>query len=156
MEHPESHLVRRTFTVRQMDLPPSVQLTKRSLLRWFALSFGLLSEKESRSTVLDVLDALLYFNLARASPPTTTDIQNYVKVKSGKDISEKLLRYHLKRLIDIGFLQRRRLRYFFCSDPKSDPADLKAGFNHHISEPLNKSLGDVVFVLEKLSDSYKK
>lgn len=149
-------MVRRSFTIRQMDLPPNVTLTKRSLLRWFALSFGLLSEKESRATVLDVLDALFYFNLARASPPNTVDIQTYVKEKSGKDISEKLLRYHLKRLIDVGFLQRRRLRYFFCSDPKADPADLKAGFNHHISEPLNKSLADVVFVLEKLSESYKK
>lgn len=155
MEHPESHLVRRTFTVREMDLPPNVTLTKRSLLRWFALSFGLLSEKESRATVLDVLDALFFFNLSRQSAPTTNDLLQYLKEKN-KEVSEKLLRYHLKRLIAIGFLQRRRLRYFFCSAPKAEPEDLKAGFQHAIAEPLNRSLADVVLVLEKLSDSYKK
>jgi hypothetical protein len=156
LEHPESHLVRKSFTVRQMDLPPNVTLTKRSLLRWFALSFGLLSGKESRATVLDVLDALFFYNLSRMSPPSTIDIKNYVKEKANKDISEKLLRYHLKRLIDIGFLERRKLRYFFCTDPKAEQTDLKAGFIHHISSPINQSLVEVAGVIEKLSESYKE
>ncbi len=155
MEHPESHLVRRSFTIRQMDLPPNVTLTKRSLLRWFALSFGLLSEKESRSTILDVLDALFYFNLSRQSAPSTEELRQHLKEK-GKEVSEKLLRYHLKRLIDLGLLQRKRLRYSFCSAPKAEPTDLIAGFNYSISEPLNKALADVSLVLEKLSESYKK
>ena len=37
MEHPESSLIRKEWIVRQMDLPPEVKLTRRSLLRWFAL-----------------------------------------------------------------------------------------------------------------------
>jgi len=58
---PESEFVRKTFTIKRMDLPPSVQLTKRSLLRWFALSFGLISECESRDTVFNVLVAVFHF-----------------------------------------------------------------------------------------------
>jgi predicted transcriptional regulator len=138
-----------------MDLPPSVSLTKRSLLRWFALSFGLISEKESRATILDVLDALFYFNISRLSAPTSNDLLRYLNEKQ-KPVSEKLLRYHLKRLVDIGLLQRKRLRYSFCSDPKADPSDLKAGFNHSLIVPLNSALADVSSVLEKLSENYKK
>jgi hypothetical protein len=44
MRHPESDFVRKTFTFRRMDLPPQVLLTKKSLLRWIALSMGLISE----------------------------------------------------------------------------------------------------------------
>ena len=68
---PESELVRKTFILKKMDLPPSVQLTKRSLIRWFALSFGLISEKESRDTVLNVLDALFHFLLYKKQNPST-------------------------------------------------------------------------------------
>ncbi|HIH21332.1 MAG TPA: hypothetical protein HA222_01560, partial [Candidatus Diapherotrites archaeon] len=42
-EFPEAELVRRVFVVREMDLPPQVLLTKRSLLRWFALASGMIS-----------------------------------------------------------------------------------------------------------------
>ena len=41
-ELPEAGLVRKTITLREMDLPPEVKLTKKSLLRWFALSTGLI------------------------------------------------------------------------------------------------------------------
>lgn len=48
---PEAELVRRTFTVKEIDLPPHVRMTKRSLLRWFALASGWISEQESRQTI---------------------------------------------------------------------------------------------------------
>jgi len=67
---PEAELIRNTYIIREMDIPPQVKLTKRSLLRWLALSLGLISENESRSTVLDVLDALFYFQFAKSQNPT--------------------------------------------------------------------------------------
>ncbi|MDZ4256463.1 MAG: hypothetical protein U1C71_02570, partial [archaeon] len=62
---PEADLVRRTFTIKEVDLPPQVRMTKRGLLRWFALASGLLSEQESRQTILDVMDALFHFHLSQ-------------------------------------------------------------------------------------------
>ena len=114
---PESELVRKSFTIKRMDLPPSVQLTKRSLLRWFALSFGLLSEQESRDTVLNVLDALFSLMLSKGQNPTTLEIQSYIEGKYHKKISEKLLRYHLNRLISLELLQRKQNRYFLNNSP---------------------------------------
>lgn len=154
-EHPEAEFVRKTFVIRQMDFPPEVSLTKRSLLRWFALAFGLISEKESRSTVLDVLDALFTLQLSRKVSPSTAELLDFFK-SSEKKIDEKLLRYHLKRLIDVGLLERRKGRLSFASDPQSEKTDLAKGFEHNIRAPLNDSLNRVSVALGKISDKYMK
>ena len=156
VQHPESELVRKTFTLKQMDLPPSVQLTKRSMLRWFAMSFGLLSEQESRDTVLNVLDSLFYFLLFKKQNPSTIELQTYISDKYGKKISEKLLRYHLNRLIALEFVQRKRNRYFLNNNPSTEPDDLVESFNFWVKKPVNESLDGIGLVLGKISDSYKK
>jgi len=155
VEFPESGLVRKTFIVKQMDLPPSVLLTRRSLLRWFALSFGLVSEKESRDTVLNVLDALFVF-LGKGQSPSTLDIQVYIGNKYHKKISEKLLRYHLNRLILLELLKRKQNRYFLNNSPSSEQGNIAESFNHWVKKPVNESLDSIASVLEKLSQSYKK
>ncbi|MFH1256380.1 MAG: hypothetical protein V1494_03740 [Candidatus Diapherotrites archaeon] len=154
-EFPESGLVRRTFIVREMDLPPNVLMTKRSLLRWFALASGMISEKESRSTVLDVIDSLLYFQFSKKKNPTTLEIQSYIKEKTRKAISEKLIRYHLRRLIDQNILLRKQKKYYFNPAPNAEPFDLKQSFNFWVKEHINKSFINLETVIEKLSDSYK-
>ena len=155
-EFPESNLVRKTFIVRQMDLPPSVKLTKRSLLRWFALSFGLISSGESRSTVLLVLDALFSLLLTSKENPSTTDIQAFIKEKFQKKISEKLIRYHLNRLIDSGLVVRRKARYFINNNPYAEPNNLKESFVHWFKTPANTAMVDIENVLVSLSEAYKK
>jgi len=139
-----------------MDLPPSVQLTKRSLLRWFALSFGLLSERETRDTVLNVLDALFHFLLAKKQNPTTLELQAYIGDKFHKKTGEKLLRYHLNRLIALELLQRKHNRYFLNNSPYSEPNSLVESFNHWIKKPVNESLDDIEKVLSKISTAYGK
>jgi len=155
-QHPEAGLVRKTFIIKKMDLPPSVQLTKRSLLRWFAISFGLLSEQESRDTVLNVLDALFNFLLAKKQNPSTLEIQAYISEKYHKKISEKLLRYHLNRLIALELLQRKQNRYFLNNSPSSEPNNIVESFNFWIKKPVDDSLDGIAMALEKIADSYKK
>lgn len=141
--------------IRSMDLPPNIAMTRRSLLRWFALAFGLLSAKESRNTVIDVLDALFSFQLAQKKEPTTNELQLYLKEKK-KPISDKLLRYHLKRMIDVGMLQRRKMKYSFSHSPYAEKSDLIEGFRHNIKEPINKSLDDIEAVLGKIKSNYSQ
>ena len=154
-EHPEAEYVRKTFIIRQMDFPPEVAMTKRSLLRWFALAFGLISEKESRSTVLDVLDALFTLQLSHKTSPTTAELLIFLK-GSQKKIDEKLLRYHLKRLIDVGLIERRKGKLSFTSNPQSEKTDLAAGFEHNIGAPLQESLRRVSIAIGKISEKYRK
>lgn len=155
LEHPEAQLVRKTFVLRQMDLPPSVVLTKRSLLRWFALSFGLISERESRQTVLNVLDALFYFLLSKKASPSTLDIQAFLAEKHQQRVSEKLIRYHLNRLIDLELLVRKSRRYYFNNHPYAEPNSLKDSFAHWIKQPVNNSMDEIERVLEKITENYK-
>ena len=153
-EFPEAELVRRTFTIRTMDMPPNVELTRKGLLRWFCLAFGLISEKESRSTILDVIDALFTLHFARGLNPTTVEIHAFLQEKQA-DVSEKLLRYHLKRLIDVGLIERKKLHYYFVSSPYGDKKDIKAGFNANITQNVSKALVDIETVLEKIERNYR-
>ncbi len=155
MELPESNLIRKTFTVREMDLPPEIQLTKKSLLRWFALASGLISEKESRTTVLDILDALFVLNLGQKIEPTTLEIQKFIKDKTGKAVGEKLIRYHLKRLLDINFLRRKKNKFYsFNNSPESHARDLKASYNYWVTQATKKSMDNTERVLDLLSKQY--
>ncbi|MFH1225127.1 MAG: winged-helix domain-containing protein [Candidatus Diapherotrites archaeon] len=154
-EFPEAALVRSAFTIREMDFPPEIAMTKRSLLRWFALSSGLISERESRSTILDVLDALFCMQITHAKEPTSNEIRLFMDER-GKKISDKLLRYHLKRMHDLGLIHRKRLRYSFAHAPNADRSDLKAGFNHNITRKVHASLAATENAFERLGMSYKK
>ncbi|HZX20144.1 MAG TPA: hypothetical protein VFF13_03970 [archaeon] len=151
---PEADFVRKSFTIRKMDFPPEVAMTKRSLLRWFALSFGLISPNESRSTVLDVLDGFFFFQVSKNYSPTTYELLDHMKEQQ-KKIDEKLLRYHLKRLIDVGLVERRKGKLSFVNSPNADPKDIVSGFNHNIAVPLHESVSNISVALEKLNEKYK-
>jgi hypothetical protein len=124
------------------------------LLRWFALSSGWISEQESRQTVLDVLDALFYYHLSKKASPSVPDIVLYIKEKTGEEISEKLLRYHLKRLTDSLFLIRDKQHYRFNPAPNGDPNDVIASYNYWISQSVHKSTQTIENALEDLSKTY--
>ena len=154
-EFPEAELVRKSFTLRRMDLPPQIFETKRSMLRWFAISFGLISERESRATILDVLDSLFVLTVSKKSTPTTKEFLSSMK-SAGKKIDEKLLRYHLKRLIDSGLIERRKGKLSFAAAPQADRSDIVAGFMHSICNPAQESLQGTAIVLGKLKEKYSR
>ncbi|HLC80111.1 MAG TPA: hypothetical protein VJG83_06905 [archaeon] len=152
---PESEYVRKTFVLRKMDFPPQVSLTKRSLVRWFALSFGLISEKESRSTILDVLDGVFHLQISKKLSPTTLELLEHLKTEQRK-IDEKLLRYHVKRLIDVGLLERRKGKLSFVIDPTADRNDIVRGFHFNIGKPVQESLESISSALGQIKEKYEK
>lgn len=151
-EMPEAELVQNTFIVREMRAPPSIELTKRGLLRWFALATGLISERESRASVFDVLDALFYFQFGKKVKPTSNDLKEHLKEK----VSEKLLRYHLKKLVDAGLIERKKLKYSFAVDPKAEADNIRAGFRHNVAGKVEDALKEAEIVLGKLAEMYNK
>lgn len=138
-----------------MDLPPEVRLTRRSLLRWFALSCGLISPKESRSTILSILDGLFLLLLSKNQNPTTLELQAFLKEKHEVSISEKLLLYHLKRLIDLNLLVRKRKRYFLNPTPNSPAGDFTATFNHWVCAPIQNSTKEIESTSTQLAEMYR-
>ncbi|MDO8627218.1 MAG: hypothetical protein Q7K42_02025 [Candidatus Diapherotrites archaeon] len=151
----EANLVRRTFTVRDMDFPPEVKLTKRSLLRWFALATGLISENESRDTVFDILDAVFFLCLKKKETPTTLELQACIKEKTGKKVSEKLLRYHANRLVEIGFVRKKNNRFMINNAPEGEALDLKSAYAFWVSQAISKTTANTEKVLGYLAEKYR-
>jgi repressor of nif and glnA expression len=88
--------------------------------------------------------------------PSTLDIQAFIKEKYQKKISEKLIRYHLNRMIESGLIVRKKARYFVNNHPYAEPNALHESFNHWIKQPVNNSMNDIEQVLVKMSEAYKK
>lgn len=154
---PESELIRKEYIVRQIDFPESVSLTKKSLLRWCCLSLGLISPKESRDKGFLVFDALFTFLFTKKNPPTTLDIKAFIKEKNNIEMSEKLIRYHLNRLIELGVITRDGIYYKINSSPTSEErTSLKESFNAWTKKELINEIDKISFALEKLQKSYEK
>ena len=66
---PEAELVRSEFVIRQLDMPPSISLTKKSLLRWVALSLAWLCPSLRSASPLG--------HLAPGSVGRTGDVGNH-------------------------------------------------------------------------------
>lgn len=151
---PESELIRASFTIRQLDFPPEISLTKRSLVRWFAISFGLISENESRSSMLKVLDAIFYFQVSKKKFPKVSDLLNYLNSQK-ESVKEKTLRYHLSVLLSLGLLEWHGKYIRFTIDPLSDQADLAKGFEYNITKKVNECLSRISFCLQEIRKKYE-
>lgn len=108
---PEGKLVKSELLLREMKLPEDVKLTRKSLVRWLALSLGLISPNESRTILLDVLEALINFHLKKIQP-TTKEIIEELR-KNGGQADEKSVYYHLLRMKRDGLIGYKEGKYFF-------------------------------------------
>jgi hypothetical protein len=154
---PEAELIRREIILRQLDLPASVTLTKKSLLRWCCLSLGLISPKETRDKGFLVFDALFEYLFTKKQNPTTLEIKSFILEKNSVEMSEKLIRYHLNRIIELGFIQRDGLVYKINPSPNSESRNsLKEAFNAWTRKVLEEEAKKISEALEKLQKSYEK
>jgi hypothetical protein len=157
---PEAQYVRRSVTIRDMDLPQDVLLTKQSLLRWVALSLGVLSESESRSTVVPVLDALLYFQIQKQRDPTVEELKEYLDKEQwgmrGKEeeqsIPEKAIRYHLGKLRNAGVVEMKKRKYSFVRSP--DNPDIPQSVRYVMENTFNPSIDRMETAFSKLVKMY--
>lgn len=108
---PEGKLIKSELVLRDMGLPDDVKLTKKSLVRWIALSLGLISPNESRTISLDVLETLINFHIRKAQPSTKDIIEELGKM--GVQADEKSVYYHLLKMKEAGLIDRRDGKYFF-------------------------------------------
>ena len=154
MRHPEAEYVRKTFVLRKMDFPPEVSLTKKSMLRWVALSLGLISENESRSTVIDIMDLFFTKIFAEGKNPGSQEIQEELEGK-GLKVSEKLVRYHLNKMCEIGFLSHAKGRYSLNPAPDAERNDLAEAFSYWYKRELDESVNRVGTALTKLQAAYE-
>ena len=120
--------IRREWTLREIDLDPSILTSRYALLRWFSLSLGLVNPNDTREGILHLLDALFTYWFSRGKNPTFDDIKVFVGrkyVSKGKrPPSDEAIRHHLRRMIKMGLIERYKGEYVLSKDPlrPEDPA----------------------------------
>ena len=134
MSFPEKRLIKRTITLRELDIPEDIFLTKQSMIRWLCFSLGLINENESRDTTVRVLDAFFEIWFRKK---TGVDVEEIAE-KSG--IPEKTVRYNMDKLRNIGMVVLDKGRYYLVED-----------FDRHVIELVSKILENSRKVLFKLS-----
>jgi len=152
---PESEHLRYEIVLRELRLPEKTTSTRKALVRWLALSLGLISPGESRLILFDVLDALFYYYF-NDEKPTSKDIISFVKKQEhNKDISEKSVLYHLTRLKEQGLLISKDRHYIFNIPPDVPKgSSLGEGIRQLYLKRCDSTLSKIEKVIDKIEMMY--
>ena len=121
----EASLIENELTVRNLKLPKEVLETRRSAIRWLALSMGVLNPGESRLSSIAVLDALVYFQFVKNSDPNVKELVDYINT-NWEEINEKTLRYHLLRMKKMGFVENSQGKFYFKRNDMTGLSDVNS------------------------------
>lgn len=125
MAMPESQLIRQEHIVRDMQLLGEVKLTRRGLVRYLSLSLGLISPNESRTLMLDIVDALLKAHFSGEEPDIHRIMELVGHVRKNEQPAQiKAVRYHIHQLKERGVLARKNGKYAFALPPMAEDKDL--------------------------------
>ncbi|HIP74157.1 MAG TPA: hypothetical protein EYH14_00700 [Euryarchaeota archaeon] len=159
--HPEAALVRREWVVRLLDLPPELLNRRRQLLRWVALSLGLISPGDERDAVIDVLDALFHYVHGRGVEPSAQQVLVFVnrrrQERGEKPVVLEAVRYHLRRLEAAGLVEKTKARggnYRFSRAFESSYED-PAAFVDAVFQEILQSKDRIEKAVRHLASLYK-
>ncbi|MCL4383020.1 MAG: hypothetical protein M1168_03530 [Candidatus Marsarchaeota archaeon] len=142
MEINESKLIEKEVTLRLLRLTKETLETRRSIIRWLALSLGIINPGESRLSGLAVLDGLLYFQISQKKDPTVLELSEYIN-KTWDSINEKTLRYHLLQLKKMDIIKNSKSKYFLINNNTIDKNDETVWIDDYfnlIVEPIKNNL----------------
>lgn len=152
---PEASLIESELVLREMQLTKEVRMTKKSLIRWVALALGLVSPNESRKTMLDLLEALFYFQLSENKDPDAHELAGYIR-EHGRQVSEKTVLYHLLQLKKAGLVKREKGRYSFPRSPDAERGDVASGVEYSCRTRSDAALAKIRDALAALRRMYKQ
>lgn len=148
---PESRLIRSEITIRELSLPEEVLIAKKSLIRWIALSLGMIMPNESRRLLLDILEVLLEFHV-KEDTPTTKDVISALERQTKSEANPKAVYYHLQRLQEAGVITRKKGRYQIGD---GEQRSLKGIFRGLYSRKSEAAFSNIDKALDKLEHSYR-
>ncbi|MGI0100762.1 MAG: hypothetical protein ACREBH_03555 [Candidatus Micrarchaeaceae archaeon] len=149
MEVNESNLIENELTLRDLRITSEVTETRRSTVRWLALSLGIISPGESRLTAVSVFDALLYFQFAEKSDPSVEEMMSYINGSWGA-INEKTLRYHLLQLKKANLLSNSKGKYFLVAPSMGDKYDPDNWITSYLDSQVNPIRDKIKIAIRKL------
>ncbi|MFI5412331.1 MAG: hypothetical protein ACHQX1_00375 [Candidatus Micrarchaeales archaeon] len=133
----ESKLIEREVTLRNLILTKEVTETRRSLIRWLALSLGVINPGESRQAAIAVFDSIMYFQFTEKRDPEVNEMMEYINRAWGDPINEKTLRYHLLQLSKANIVKHSKGKYFLPQADGAKSYDCEAWVNHYFISEIN-------------------
>jgi hypothetical protein len=153
MPLPESHLIRQEHVIRDMLFTSDVKLTRKSLIRWIALSLGLISPNETRTLMLDILESLFHFHFNGEEPDINTIVE-HINTKREEKTNAKAVRYHLLQLKKRGLIDRKAGRYSFALSPFAEGRDLSASVEYTYKQNVETAFEKIKAALKALERTY--
>ena len=148
---PESRLIKSELTIRELSLPDDVLLARKSLIRWVALSLGMIMPNESRTLILDIMDVIFEFHV-KDEAPTTKDIIARLEEKTGSGQNPKAVYYHLQRLKDSGVISRKKGRYHLGDGESRRLGEI---FRRLYMKKADVAFTNIETALERLESGYR-
>ncbi len=144
----ESQLIEKELTIRSLRLTKEVLETRRSIIRWLALSLGIINPGESRLGAVAVLDALVYFQFVKKVDPSVKDLMEYITQNWG-NMNEKTLRYHLLQMKKTGYIENSQGTFYFKPPSIGDRYDPKLWIRSALESEYND-------IADKISEAIKE
>lgn len=138
----EASLIERELTFRNLRITKEVTETRRAIVRWLALSLGVISPGESRLSAISVLDSMLYFSFSEKKDPQVTEIMDYIS-NYWSPMNEKTLRYHLLQLKKMGIVSNSKGSYSMIWPDVGERYDAEAWIDSYINmgiDPIKSKL----------------
>ena len=132
----ESKFIEKELTLRKLRLSREVLETRRSMVRWLALSLGIINPGESRIQALYVLDGIFNFQFKKKQDPSVQELSEYINTNWGH-INEKTLRYHLLRLKNAGILGNLKGKYFMMVPENGEKYDEAAWVDFYFDSEVS-------------------
>lgn len=148
---PESKLIRSELTIRELALPEEVILARKSLVRWIALSLGLIMPNESRKLLFDILEVLIELHIKNEAP-TTKDIISQLEHNTKRKQNPKAVYYHLQKLKNFGVLSRKKGRYALGD---GESRNLREIFKNFYLKKADSAFVNIATALDKLENNYR-
>ncbi len=149
MEMNESKLIEKEITLRSLRFTKEVAETRRSLIRWLALSLGVINPGESRQGAISVFDAMLHFQFNEKRDPDVTELIDYIGSAWGP-INEKTLRYHLLQLKNSRMISNKKGKYFMSQPIDGDRYDEASWLNYYFSTEIDPIKDRVIAAIKEL------
>lgn len=154
MELPEAALIRQEHVLRDLQFPTDVKHTRRSLIRWLALSLGLISPKESRQLLLDIIEALFWFHFKSEQPDIHALLAKIGEIRGEAGVNPKAVRYHLLQLKKAEMIECKKRKYCFCLPPMQENADLASALEYTYMKNARNAFEKIRGALQALSRTY--
>ncbi|ASI14224.1 hypothetical protein Mia14_0952 [Candidatus Mancarchaeum acidiphilum] len=145
----ESKLIESEIILRNLRLTSEVLETRRSMVRWLAISLGIINPGESRLNAIYVFDAILYFQFNEKSDPSVNDLSEYIS-KNWSAINEKTLRYHLLQFSNLGLISHSKGKYFLVLPEDAKKYDESEWLGNLIDFKINPIKEKVLTVISEL------